>query len=131
MVFFYSSHGNVNTIFIHHFLLKRHFRALGTALIVRLGHHLGANEPKKTKRCVIIATLLVLGCAFINASLMFVFRTTIASYFTTEHEVLASIDALMRIASLCQFVTVSPVLSLFNMYLCFMVRVLVSSFHVH
>jgi MATE family multidrug resistance protein len=85
---------------------------LGTALIVRLGHHLGANEPKKTKRCVIIATLLVLGCAFINASLMFVFRATIASYFTTEHEVLASIDALMKIASLCQFVTVSPVLSI-------------------
>ncbi|KAI7906061.1 mate-domain-containing protein [Cokeromyces recurvatus] len=77
--------------------------ALKTALVVRLGHHLGANEPKKTKLCVILTTVLGFMFVTVNSMLLYIYRSNIAYYFTTDEQVIIAIKDLMHIGSLAHF----------------------------
>jgi MATE family multidrug resistance protein len=79
------------------------FSAITTALIVRLGHHLGANQPKKTKLCVMISTFLGLIFVLINAAIMYTYRSKIAHTFSTDEEVIIAIEELMGVGSLSHF----------------------------
>lgn len=77
--------------------------AITTALVVRLGHHLGANEPKKTKLCVILSTLLGLCSVMMDAFLMYTYRSTIAYTFSRDPAVIEAIQELMFVGSLSHF----------------------------
>ena len=77
--------------------------SISTALIVRLGHHLGSNQPRKTILCVTISTLLGLTSVIFNAGLMYVYRDRIAHAFSTDEEVILAIDELMCVGSLSHF----------------------------
>ncbi|KAI9478289.1 MAG: mate-domain-containing protein [Benjaminiella poitrasii] len=77
--------------------------ALTTALAVRLGHHLGANEPKKTKLCVLLASILGLVVVSINSILLYIYRSSISYNFTKDEQVIIAIENLMSIGSLAHF----------------------------
>ncbi|GAA5809471.1 hypothetical protein MFLAVUS_002879 [Mucor flavus] len=77
--------------------------AITTALIVRLGHHLGANQPQKTKLCVMISTFLGLIFVLVDAIVMYTYRSKIAHTFSTDQEVILAIEDLMGVGSLSHF----------------------------
>ncbi|KAI8098278.1 mate-domain-containing protein [Gilbertella persicaria] len=86
--------------------------ALTTALSVRLGHHLGANKPVRTKLCVILACAIGSILVTMNATLLYVYRSAIAHTFSTDTQVIAAIEELMGIGSLCHLMMgISTVLS--------------------
>lgn len=73
---------------------------------VRLGHLLGANEPRKAKFCVTLSTCLATTVTILDSLLLYVYRKTIAYHFSTDPEVIEAIVQLLNIACLCHFVTV-------------------------
>jgi MATE family multidrug resistance protein len=89
------------------FILYLYTSAITTALVVRLGHHLGANQPKKTQLCVALATTLGLLFVFMNSILMYSYRATIATTFSTDSQVIEAIEELMGVGSLSHFALVS------------------------
>lgn len=80
--------------------------SLATALSVRVGHHLGASKPVKTKTCIILAGCLGSILVVLNAITLFVSRSTIAHTFSTDEEVIKAIEELMGIGSLCHLTMV-------------------------
>ncbi|OBZ89065.1 hypothetical protein A0J61_02884 [Choanephora cucurbitarum] len=80
--------------------------ALTTALIVRLGHHLGANEPAKAKICIIVVGCLGSILVVINAAILFTCRSKIAHTFSNDKDVANAIEELMSIGSLCHLTMV-------------------------
>ncbi|KAL7317042.1 hypothetical protein PS15m_003446 [Mucor circinelloides] len=77
--------------------------ALTTALVVRLGHHLGANQPQKTKLCVILASTIGLVFVFLNSILLYVNRSTIAHTFSKDDQVIDAVIELLGVGSLAHF----------------------------
>ncbi|KAL0140298.1 mate-domain-containing protein [Mucor lusitanicus] len=77
--------------------------ALTTALVVRLGHHLGANQPKKTKLCVMLASTIGLVFVFIDSVLLYVNRSTIAHTFSKDDQVVDATIELLGVGSLAHF----------------------------
>jgi MATE family multidrug resistance protein len=71
--------------------------------MVRLGHHLGANQPRKTKLCVLISTLLGLVSVLMDAILMYLYRSQIARTFSKDEAVILAIEELMGVGSLSHF----------------------------
>ncbi|KAF7732572.1 hypothetical protein EC973_003319 [Apophysomyces ossiformis] len=78
--------------------------ALANAVIVRVGHHLGAGNAHKTRLCVFVSTLIGFILVSANAILMFVLRYPIARHFTNDAEVIDAVAELMGVASLSHFV---------------------------
>ncbi|KAI8098782.1 mate-domain-containing protein [Halteromyces radiatus] len=78
--------------------------ALSTAVTVRLGHHLGANQPEKAKLCVVISVITGFCLVSFNAMLMFGFRYPITRHFTKDDLVTEAAIALISIVSPCHFV---------------------------
>ncbi|KAG0780478.1 hypothetical protein G6F21_012114 [Rhizopus arrhizus] len=79
--------------------------ALSTGMSVRLGHLLGANEPRKAKFCVTLSTCLATTVTIVDSLLLYVYRKTIAYHFSTDPDVIEAIVQLLNIACLCHFVT--------------------------
>ncbi|KAG1138700.1 hypothetical protein G6F37_012151 [Rhizopus arrhizus] len=79
--------------------------ALSTGMSVRLGHLLGANEPRKAKFCVTLSTCLATAVTIVDSLLLYVYRKTIAYHFSTDPDVIEAIVQLLNIACLCHFVT--------------------------
>ncbi|CEP17486.1 hypothetical protein [Parasitella parasitica] len=77
--------------------------ALTAALVVRLGHHLGANEARKTKQCVILASTLGLVFVVVNSILLYVNRSAIANAFSKDVLVVDAVIELMGVGSLAHF----------------------------
>ncbi|KAI8646129.1 mate-domain-containing protein [Parasitella parasitica] len=77
--------------------------ALATALMVRLGHHLGANRARKTKKCVMLASALGLVFVFVNSIVLFVNRSAIANVFSKDELVVDAVIELMGVGSLAHF----------------------------
>ncbi|EIE82573.1 hypothetical protein RO3G_07278 [Rhizopus delemar RA 99-880] len=75
-----------------------------TGMAVRLGHLLGANEPRKAKLCVILSTCSGAIFTLFNAILLYVYRETIANHFTTDSDVIEAIVQLLTVACLCHFI---------------------------
>ncbi|KAG1472860.1 hypothetical protein G6F56_001292 [Rhizopus delemar] len=76
---------------------------LSTGMAVRLGHLLGANEPRKSRSCVIMATCAGGTLTLLNSIMIYTFRQAIADHFSTDPEVIAAIVQLLKIACLCHF----------------------------
>ncbi|ORX53569.1 MATE efflux family protein [Hesseltinella vesiculosa] len=87
---------------VNSFLLMIPF-ALATTLSVRLGHHLGANEPKKAKQCVALAVVIGFCLTSLNAMVLFGFRQPIAFHFSTDALVIDAVTDLMHVVSPCHF----------------------------
>lgn len=83
--------------------------ALTTALVVRLGHHLGANQPKKTKLCVMLASTIGLVFVFIDSILLYANRSTIAHAFSRDDQVVDAVIELLGVGSLAHFAMVCTV----------------------
>ncbi|KAI8062522.1 mate-domain-containing protein [Gongronella butleri] len=103
---------------VNTFLLMIPF-ALATALAVRLGHHLGANEPGKAKQCVMIAVFFGFCFTSLNAMILFGYRYPIAIHFTTNEMVVDAVAELLHVVSPCHFlvgngVMLSAVLNAFG-----------------
>ncbi|KAG2209364.1 hypothetical protein INT46_002607 [Mucor plumbeus] len=77
--------------------------ALTTALAVRLGHHLGANQPQKTKLCVMLASTIGIVFVFIDSILLYMNRSAIANSFSKDELVIDAIMELMGVGSLAHF----------------------------
>ncbi|KAI9028933.1 mate-domain-containing protein [Phycomyces nitens] len=77
--------------------------ALTSAMIVRLGHHLGADRPEKTRLCVLVSVCMGSSIVTINAFMMYFFRFQIAHHFTKDPQVIAAVVDLMGVASLSHF----------------------------
>lgn len=75
-------------------------------MAVRLGHLLGANEPRKSRSCVIMATCAGGTLTLLNSIMIYTFRQAIADHFSTDPEVIAAIVQLLKIACLCHFTMV-------------------------
>jgi MATE family multidrug resistance protein len=75
--------------------------ALASSVMVRLGHHLGANRPERTKLCVTVLIGFVF--ALVDASLLYRYRSFIARNFATDPEVIKAIEELMGVACLGHF----------------------------
>ncbi|KAG0758471.1 hypothetical protein G6F62_007669 [Rhizopus arrhizus] len=75
-----------------------------TGMAVRLGHLLGANEPRKAKLCVILSTCSGAFFTLFNSSLLYVYRETIANHFSTDSDVIEAIVQLLTVACLCHFI---------------------------
>lgn len=85
------------------------YSALTTALVVRLGHHLGANQPKKTKLCVILVSTIGLVFVFINSILLYVNRSAIAHTFSKDDQVIDAVIELLGVGSLAHFAMVRKI----------------------
>lgn len=94
---------------VYQFQLTFLYSALTTALVVRLGHHLGANQPKKTKLCVILASTIGLVFVFINSILLYVNRSTIAHTFSKDDQVIDAVIELLGVGSLAHFAMVRKI----------------------
>ncbi|ORZ16263.1 mate-domain-containing protein [Absidia repens] len=91
--------------------------ALSGALTVRLGHHIGANQPKKAKLCVILSIIVGFCLVSINAMIMFGFRQPIARHFTKDDLVTEVVMTLITVVSPCHFgngIILSGVLNAFG-----------------
>ncbi|KAI8339611.1 mate-domain-containing protein [Chlamydoabsidia padenii] len=101
---------------VNSFLLMVPF-ALSTALAVRLGHHLGANEPQKAKFCVLLSGVVGFCLVSINTMIMFGFKHPIARHFTKDDLVTDAVISLLYIVSPCHFgngILLSGVLNAFG-----------------
>lgn len=74
--------------------------------MVRLGHHLGANQPQKTKLCVMLASVIGLMFVFIDSILLYMNRSAIANSFSKDELVINAIIELMGVGSLAHFAMV-------------------------
>ncbi len=61
---------------------------LGVAASVRVGQYLGSDRPQRSKASAFLATVLTEGFAVIFASLLYIFRTSIATFFTKDMKVI-------------------------------------------
>ncbi|KAL0089069.1 mate-domain-containing protein [Phycomyces blakesleeanus] len=77
--------------------------ALTSAMIVRLGHHLGADRPDKTRLCVMVSVCMGSSIVTLNALMMYLFRYKIAHHFTKDPMVIEAVVDLMGVASLSHF----------------------------
>lgn len=80
--------------------------ALSTGMAVRLGHLLGANEPRKSNLCFMVSAGIGVLCTFINALAIFAYRSQIAHHFSSDSEVVAATINLLQVASVCHFTMV-------------------------
>ncbi|PHZ07404.1 MATE efflux family protein [Rhizopus microsporus ATCC 52813] len=77
--------------------------ALSTGMAVRLGHLLGANEPRKSNLCFMVSAGIGVLCTFINALAIFTYRSQIAHHFSSDSEVVEATINLLQVASACHF----------------------------
>ncbi|CEI93832.1 hypothetical protein RMCBS344292_08058 [Rhizopus microsporus] len=77
--------------------------ALSTGMAVRLGHLLGANEPRKSNLCFMVSAGIGVLCTFINALAIFAYRSQIAHHFSSDSEVVEATINLLQVASVCHF----------------------------
>lgn len=78
--------------------------ALGVAATIRAGYNVGAKDYPGARRSVYTALGAALSFAFLAASVLLLFRETIAGFYTTDAGVLATASALLIILALYQFV---------------------------
>lgn len=92
------------------------YSALSASVMVRLGHHLGANRPERTKLCVTIALIIGFIFASLDAFLLYHYRFSIARNFATDPDVILAIEELMGVACLGHFFLVRSVVLRFICY---------------
>ncbi|KAI9300659.1 mate-domain-containing protein [Cunninghamella echinulata] len=78
--------------------------AISNSLTVRLGHHLGANQPGKAKSCAMISFFVGFCIVTLNSFILYAFRYQIASYFTKNEQIIDSVVELFIIVSPCHYV---------------------------
>ena len=88
-------------MYIHISFISGNISALSNAVAVRIGHHAGANRPAKIQTCFTLASLMGIIAVTFNASVMYFLRHQIASYFSSDKEVVRAAEELMPIAVLC------------------------------
>ena len=78
--------------------------ALGVAATIRAGYNVGAKDYAAARRSVYVALAAALAFAVLAATVLLLYRDTIAGYYTTDLNVLASASVLLIILALYQFV---------------------------
>ncbi|KAI9317765.1 mate-domain-containing protein [Dichotomocladium elegans] len=86
-------------------LLMMVISSLSSAVLVRIGHHLGGGETEKIKLCFFLAAGLGIGIATVNALLMYCLRHSIASHFATDADVVQAAVDLFPAACLSHWFT--------------------------
>jgi len=76
--------------------------SLGMSLTVRVGHFLGANDPRSAKRAAWLGVRLNLACAMFNALLIVLFSAPIASLYSPDQSVVELGAQLLLFAAVFQ-----------------------------